>query len=72
MMDDTIYHIKIKKEYVSAMLEDLQQTDAIEIIENETPGWQMAEVVKRRQAIKENPSLLISEEEFFKALESDD
>ena len=54
------------------MLEDLQQTDAIEIIENETPGWQMAEVVKRRQAIKENPSLLISEEEFFKALESDD
>jgi len=32
-MEETIYHIKIKKEYASSIIEDLKQVDAIEIVE---------------------------------------
>lgn len=39
-MNDPIYHIKIKKEYASAIIEDLKQVDAIEIIEEPIPEWQ--------------------------------
>lgn len=36
-MGDPIYHIKIKKEYASAIIEDLKQVDAIEIIKEPIP-----------------------------------
>ncbi len=38
-MSEVTYHIKIKKEYASSVIEDLQQVDAIEIVE-EIPEWQ--------------------------------
>jgi hypothetical protein len=71
-MSDSIYHIKIKKEYASAILEDLKQVDAIEIIEEPIPEWQKKESLKRLQEMKENPSSTISEEDFLKALDKDD
>ncbi|HTM92793.1 MAG TPA: addiction module protein [Flavisolibacter sp.] len=71
-MSDSIYHIKIKKEYASAILEDLKQVDAIEIIEEPIPEWQKKESLKRLQEMKENPSSSISEEDFLKALDEDD
>ncbi len=71
-MGDNIYHIKIKKEYASAIIEDLKQVDAIEIIEDTIPEWQKTEVRKRIAEMKLNPSSVISESEFFTALEKDE
>ncbi len=68
-MSDTTYTIKIKKEYASAIIEDLIRVDAIEIIEETIPEWQKAESIKRLSEMKTNPSCARSEEEFFKALE---
>lgn len=71
-MKDTIYHIKIKKEYVTAMLEDLQETEAIEIINDDIPEWQKEKVKKRIAAFESDPTSAISKEEFFAALDKDD
>ncbi len=70
-MSETTYTIKIKKEYASAILEDLKQVDAIEIMEEPIPEWQKQESLKRIAEMKANPSLQISEENFFKSLEED-
>ena len=67
-MAGSIYHIKIKKQYASAIIEDLQQVDAIEIVEESIPEWQKKESLKRMNEMKQNPSSAISEEEFFKAV----
>ena len=67
-MDNTTYTIRIKKEYAASMIEDLQQVDAIEIVENPIPAWQKEESLKRLSEMKANPSSSISEDEFFKAL----
>lgn len=69
-MSETTYTIKIKKEYASAIIEDLKQVDAIEIMEEPVPEWQKEESLKRLSEMKTNPSLALSEEEFFKALDS--
>ncbi len=71
-MSDTTYTIKIKKEYASAIIEDLKQVDAIEIIEEPIPEWQKEESLKRLLAMRANPSSTLSEEEFFKALDNED
>ena len=68
-MSDNIYHIKIKKEYASAILEDLQQVDAIQIVEEPLPEWQKIESAKRLAEMKSNPSSAISEEDFFEDAE---
>ena len=70
-MSETVYHIKIKKEYASAILEDLQQVDAIQIVEEPLPAWQKEETLKRLAEIKSDPSSAISEDDFFKAIEED-
>lgn len=71
-MSESIYHIKIKKEYASAIIEDLKQVDAIEIIEEPIPEWQKKESLKRLQEMRENPSSSITEENFLKALDEGD
>ncbi len=67
-MSDTTYYIKIKKEYASAILEDLQQVEAIEIVED-IPEWQQQEALKRLASMKLDASSTITEEAFFKSLE---
>lgn len=69
-MSEITYTIKIKKEYALAIIEDLKQVDAIEILEEPVPQWQKEESLKRLSEIKANPSSALSEEEFFKALDS--
>lgn len=71
-MSDITYHIKIKKEYASAILEDLNQIEAIEIVEDAIPDWQKKEFLKRLEAMNTNPSIAISEEEFFRQAEMDE
>ena len=71
-MRDMTYTIKIKKEYASAILEDLKQVDAIEIMEEPIPEWQKQESIKRLAEMKENPGSQISEEDFFKSLDEDE
>jgi hypothetical protein len=42
-MPDT-YHIRIKKEYAAAVIEDLQKMDAVELLTDENtaiPDWQI-------------------------------
>lgn len=65
-MSETTYHIKIKKEYASAILEDLQQVEAIEIVED-IPEWQQLEALKRLAVMKQDASNIITEEVFFKS-----
>ncbi|WP_207497225.1 hypothetical protein [Aridibaculum aurantiacum] len=67
-MSENTYVIKIKKEYASAILEDLKQVDAIEILQGSIPEWQEVESLKRLQQMKDDPSGTLSEEEFFKKL----
>ena len=71
-MSDTTYTIKIKKEYASAILEDLKQVDAIEIMEEPIPEWQKQESLRRLAEMKANPGSQISEENFFKSLVKDE
>ncbi len=69
-MSEVTYHIKIKKEYASSVIEDLRQVNAIEIIE-EIPEWQKKESLKRLAEMKEFPSQVIKEDDLFKLLEQD-
>ena len=71
-MADQIYHIKIKKDYASALLEDLRQVDAIEIIAEPIPEWQKKETLKRLAEMKADPSSTLSEDEFLKAMDEED
>jgi len=70
-MPDITYTIKIKKEYASAIIEDLKQVDAIEILEGPVSQWQQEESLKRLSAMKADPSSTLTEEEFFKALDNE-
>ena len=71
-MENQVYYIKIKKEYASALIEDLQQVDAIEIIEEPIPEWQKKETLARLQKMKDDPSSTLSEDEFLKTLDEED
>lgn len=68
-MSETTYTIKIKKEYASAIIENLKQSDAIEILEEPIPEWQKKESLTRLAEMKENPSTVIQEDEFFKSFD---
>ncbi|MCE6992228.1 addiction module protein [Dyadobacter sp. CY323] len=63
------YHIRIKKDYAAALIEDLQKVDAVELIEVdngddfEIPLWQKETVLNRLKDAKEHPEKLISWDE---------
>lgn len=67
-MKDIIYHIRIKKAYAGDALEKLIQDEAIEVAADTVPDWQKKETMKRLKEMKENPSSVVSEEEFFGTL----
>ena len=57
-----IYHLKIKKEYAAALIDDLIKIDAVEDIEpahTELPQWQKDALDKELQAIADNPGYAI-------------
>lgn len=62
-MSQTTYHIRIKKEYAAAILEDLQKLDAVELLPGEElpiPEWQKKEVRKRIKDLQKNPDKVVS------------
>jgi hypothetical protein len=71
-VNHTTYHIKIKKEYAAAIIEDLKQVDAIEIMEEPIPEWQKKESLGRLEKTKQDPSSVITKENFFDALDEGD
>lgn len=61
-MNDTL-HLRIKKEYAAAMIEQLKKEEAIEIIEENVPDipeWQKEAVRKTLASVQQNPELLQS------------
>jgi len=69
----TTYHIRIKKEYAAALIEDLQKTDAVELLEKhvddfEISNEQIAEVKRRIDHYDANPDKLVSWDEVRKHL----
>lgn len=67
------YHIKIKKDYAVAVIEDLQKMDAVELLtdnENEfhIPDWQKELGREEVKKISNNPALLSDWEKAKKEL----
>ena len=59
-MSDTL-HLRIKKEYAAALIEQLKKDEAIEIIEEDIPDipeWQKEAVRKTLARIQQSPELL--------------
>ncbi len=70
----TSYHIIIKKEYASAIIEDLQKLDAVEVLPEsayEIPQWQIDEILKRKNYYQQHPEELISWENAQKMIKTD-
>jgi len=58
-----VYHLKIKKEYAAALIEDLIKTEAVENIASEnmaTPQWHQAALDKELQQIAESKNHVIN------------
>ena len=70
-MDTTTYRVTIKKEYASAILEDLRLNDAIEVMPNDIPQWQIIETRKRIAEMNANPDLELDGENFFESIIDD-
>lgn len=68
------YHIIIKKDYASAIIEDLQKLEAVEVIPESdvaVPQWQIDEVLKRKEYYQQHPEELIGWEEALKMLNAE-
>ena len=60
-MHDATFHIRIKKEYAAALIEDLIKVNAVENIEEDLPNipeWQKEAVRKSLQQVQQNPTSL--------------
>ena len=60
-MPSTTYYIRIKKNYASDVIKDLQKMDAVELLEQPPiPEWQKKEVRKRLKGLQKNPANAVS------------
>ena len=71
IMEQVTYQLTIKKEYASAILEDLRLNDAIEFMPESIPLWQQTETLKRLQKMKDNPSTMMDSDTFFNSIDDD-
>ena len=58
-----VYHLKVKKEYAAALIEDLIKIDAVENIVTENggiPQWQQSALEKELQSISESENYAVS------------
>ena len=58
-----IYHIKIKKEYAAALIDDLIKIDAVENIESdntEKPQWQKDALDEQLKLLENNPGQTVT------------
>ena len=70
----TTYHILVKKEYASAIIEDLQKLDAVELLPDtafQVPQWQIDEIRSRKENYKLHPEELIDWDEAQKIIKTD-
>ncbi len=69
------YHIRIKKDYAAAIIEDLQKNDAVELLPDkktfEVPQWQIDEVRKSKEYYRQHPEELIGWDEAWKLIKTD-
>ncbi len=69
------YHLRIKKEYAAAIIEDLQKNDAVEFMPDmrdiNVPQWQIDEIRKSKEYYNLHPDELISWDEAWKLIKSD-
>jgi hypothetical protein len=70
-METITYQITIKKEYASAILEELMLNEAIEYKPIKIPEWQILESRNRLAKMKANPSSMINSEDFFNSIIDD-
>jgi hypothetical protein len=67
-MPGTLY-VRIKKNYATDIIKDLQKLDAVELLEEPpVPEWQKKEVRKRLKSLQKNPSKSISWNEAAKKI----
>jgi hypothetical protein len=54
---DGYYFLRVKKDYASAIIEDLRLLDAVELLDagDNIPEWQKKEVLSRLQVMNDNP-----------------
>ena len=71
-MEETVYHITIKKEYALAVMEELQQNEAITIVQEEVPEWQKTESRKRIKNMLENPSNNLTVKQFLYTIDNEE
>lgn len=53
-----VLHVRIKKDYAEAIIIDLQKMEAVEIISDDVPAWQIDLVKERMEEYKRNPIVL--------------
>jgi hypothetical protein len=70
-METITYQLTIKKEYASAILEDLMLNEAIEYKPNDIPEWQITESRKRLEKMKADPSSTMNSVDFFESIIDD-
>jgi hypothetical protein len=70
-METITYQITIKKDYASAILEELRLNDAIEFMPESIPQWQITETLKRLKKMKDNPSTMLDSDTFFNSIADD-
>jgi hypothetical protein len=70
-METITYQLTIKKDYASAILEELMLDEAIEYKPINIPEWQILESRKRLAKMKANTSSMINSEDFFNSIIED-
>jgi hypothetical protein len=70
-MDTITYQVTIKKDYASAILENLRLDEAIEFMPNDIPQWQIIETRRRLAEMEADPSAEIDGEKFFENILDD-
>ncbi len=70
-METITYQLTIKKDYASAILEELMLNDAIEYKPNNIPEWQITESRKRLAEMKADPTSTIDGDDFFDSIIDD-
>lgn len=68
-MSAITYHIRIKKEYATDIIKDLQKLNAVELLkEAPVPEWQKKEVRKRLKKLQRDPSKALTWSETTKKI----
>lgn len=66
------YHVRIKKDYATAILKDLEKLDAVELLpDTDIPEWHIAMVSERLEEYKRNPSMGTDFDEAMDDIEKD-